>query len=429
MKGDYPMDSVEQFKFLNSKFWIETTQAKYIEPSKLKHLITNYGYKRTDWSQGLDKQVEGLRKINSFPLFVSSVEKNFWYFQTDEITERITLIEKKGEKLFRIVQKNMSFEKSFELDAQYEEAIMSAIYEGANTTRSEAQKFISNKEKPESVAHWMVLNNFKANEWIKNHCNLPLTKEIILDVHKIITKNTMSKEDEPYCGKFRDDGVVVGNENIHRGVDVEKIIPALEEVIDLVTNNKRYIHPLIKGILLHYFIAYIHPFFDGNGRTARTIFYFKCLKHELNWVNFLSISAALKEVGKGYENSFKQVKENDWDLTYFIIYCLKSLERALEIVEEKIQKLCMIPKLKDHLNLSLTQISLLQRLYLHHLRMIDVKDHAKYIGKSDESARMELKKLVALDLLFEDKIKNRSYFYVNKQKLDQEIEDFSSMNI
>ena len=416
------MDASEQFKFLNSKFWIETTQAKYVAPEKLKHLISTYGYKRSDWNKFLGKQILSLRKINSFPLFMESIDKKFWYFQTDEILKNVTAIEKKGEELFRIVRSNMSFTKAFARDAQYEEAIMSAIYEGANTTRSEAKKFISNRESPASKAHKMVLNNFKANEWIKDNKSIPLTKEVVLRIHEIITIGTLEKEDEPYCGKFRDDEVVVGNASIHKGIDEGLINDAIDEAIQLITNNQRYLHPLLKGIILHYLIAYIHPFFDGNGRTARALFYFKCLKHGLDWVNFLSISSALKEPGKGYENSFKLVKENDWDLTYFIIYSLKSLSRALDIVEEKVNKLCSIPNLKDSLSLDDTQITLLQRLYLHTERIIDVKEHAANIGKSDESARLELKDLVAKDLLFEQKFKKKSYFIVNKEKIDEYVE-------
>lgn len=420
------MDTAEQFKFLNSKLWIETTQVNYISPEKLKHLITNYGFKKTDWNNSLEAKIVALRKVNSFPLFLNSIDKNFWFFPTDEIMESINKIEKQGERLFSLVKKNVSFTKAFSRDAQYEEAIMSAIFEGANTTRSEAKKFIANRMTPVNKAQWMILNNFKANEWIQENRNLPLTKEIVLRVHEIVTRNTLEKSDAPYCGVFRDDDVVVGNALIHKGVDIGIIEPAIDEVIELVTNNKRYIHPLLKGILLHYFIAYIHPFFDGNGRTARTLFYLKCLKHNLDWVNFLSISAALKEPGKGYENSFKLVKENDWDLTYFIIYSLRSLDRALEIVEKKIDKLCKIPMLKDAIKLNDDQIALLQRLYLHPLRVIDVKEHAENIRKSDESARLELKELVVNDLMFENKHKKRSLFVINKEKVDELLSDLGS---
>jgi Fic family protein len=338
--------------------------------------------------------------------------------------KRINDIERKGEQLYIEISKNGSYKNAFETDARAEEAIMSAIYEGANTTRKEAKKFIANKEKPKNTTQWMVLNNYEANKWINENKNLALDKNMILKIHEIVTKNTLNEEDALYCGKFRDDEVYVGNK-AHKGIDKNLVEGSLNEVIDIVTKSDRYFHPLIKGILLHYFVAYVHPFFDGNGRTARTLFYFKCLKHGLEWVNFLSISADLKAPGKKYENSFKLVKENHWDLTYFILYSLESLERALDVVERKVQKLSKINLLKEVHAVSDSQIGAVQRLYLHKYGAIDVKNHSLNIEKSLEAARLELKGLEAKGFLFEFKVKNKSYYQVDKQFVDQQIEKYS----
>lgn len=414
------MDYKEQFEFLNSELWVQTTQVEYKPPSKIKHLIKDFGYARTDWSSDLEDKIVNLRKLNSIPFFFKNVDKKFWYYQTDQIMKRINDIERKGEQLYIEISRNSSYKKAFKTDARAEEAIMSAIYEGANTTRKEAKKFIANKEKPKNTAQWMVLNNYDANKWINENKNLALDKNMILKIHEIVTKNTLSEEDAPYCGKFRDDEVYVGNK-VHKGADENFIEDSLDEVVDLITKSERYFHPLIKGILLHYFIAYIHPFFDGNGRTARTLFYFKCLKHGLEWVNFLSISAALKAPGQKYENSFKLVKENHWDLTYFILYSLESLEKGLDVIEGKVVKLGKINLLREVHGLSDSQVGVVQRLYLHRYGAIDVKGHSVNIGKSSETARLELKELEAKSLLFEFKVKKKSYYQVNKEFVDQEI--------
>lgn len=420
------MDNKETFEFKNSDLWIETTQSEYIAPDKVKHILNNYGFKRTDWEKGLKDKIINLRKTNAFPLFLESINKKFWFYPTDEIYQRISKLEKRGEKLYQeVCNKSFVLKDDFEVNAQQEEAITSAIYEGANTTRSEAKKFInSNDNTPRSIAHWMILNNFLANNWINENKKLPLSKEIVLTLHEKICKNTLDEEDAPFLGKFRDDKVVVGNEKTHVGVDHGLITKSLDEAIEIITSERRYLHPLLKGIILHYFIAYIHPFFDGNGRTARTLFYFKCLKHDLNWVNFLSISASLKAPGKGYENSFKEVKNNDWDVTYFIIYCLKSLEKALEIVEGKVENLLKIPTIMNPFNLSKDQVLLLQRGYLYKYRSFSIKEHAENIGKTDESARIELKELVAHNFLFEEKRKNKLFFTVNRDEIDEQIKFF-----
>jgi Fic family protein len=83
---------------------------------------------------------------------------------------------------------------------------------------------------------------------------------------------------------------------------------------------------------MHYFIAYIHPISDGNGRTARSIFYFKCLKNELRFVELLSISAYLKDRRQAYEGAFKMAIEHEGDLSFFVDFSLDSLLRALDEV-------------------------------------------------------------------------------------------------
>lgn len=85
-------------------------------------------------------------------------------------------------------------------------------------------------------------------------------------------------------------------------------------------NHPRFLHGLIKSILFHYFIVYIHPFFDGNGRTARTLSYFIGMQNNLKFLELLSISADLKQHGNKYETSFDLVQKYNLDLTYFILY-------------------------------------------------------------------------------------------------------------
>ena len=122
---------------------------------------------------------------------------------------------------------------------------------------------------------------------------------------------------------------------------------AIDEMIALTTKNPRFIHPLLKGILFHYFIAYIHPFFDGNGRTARALFYFKAMKNKLGYVQLLSVSAYLKEHGKQYEKAFEKVVENDYDITYFVDFCLDSIHSALKIVSAKVVYLLRVNDLRE----------------------------------------------------------------------------------
>jgi len=210
-----------------------------------------------------------------------------------------------------------------------------------------------------------------------------------------------------YVGTFRDDVVYIGE---HTGIEYQQIEQALGEAILQCTQNRRFIHPLTQSILLHYFIAYIHPFFDGNGRTARTIFYLNGIKHNLNFLELLSISASLKHHGKRYERSFENAANHEGDLTYFIDFSLESLKAALKAVSSKVVFLQNIWTLKDKLKLSDHQIVLLQKLALHKHRLVTINEYAKNINKSHEMARQLLKQLAGNNLLIESK-KGRNLTY------------------
>lgn len=309
-------------------------------------------------------------------------------------------------------------------DAAIEEAITSAIYEGANSTRAKAQELIASEKAPKDKDEWMLYNNYLAMKWIKTHQSKTVSKDLILTIHEMVTNQTLEGDDKNFQGKFRDDKVLVGS---HEGIEHKKIEDALDEAIELSIRNKRYVHGLTKGILLHYFTAYIHPFFDGNGRTARTLFYFKCMKSNLKFLELLSISAHLKR-GRGnkYERAFEAVVENEYDITYFIDYCLDSLIAAIKIVEEKVEYLLNMSVLMAHYNLNKNQIILLQRLALNKSVGVTSQQHAVVIDRTREIARKELKELFEKKFLKEVKVSNQIVYYVDAKYLKETVSSLSS---
>lgn len=412
------MSEKEDFEFMNSELWLKYTHFRYLSEEEVRHRVQHD--KLPEKWNNIWLKIMNMRKVGAVPIFLNSLDMKFWYFPSDSINKKITEIERLGTKLYDKICSNNTFIQSFLVDAEVEEAISSAIYEGANTTRAKAKELLESGKMPASKDDWMLLNNVEALYWIKEHRTNPITVDLILKIHQIVTKNTLSGPDANYCGKFRDDSVVVNSAQgkiVHEGISYNKIEETLKETIKNVTSHPRYLHPLIRGILLHYFIAYIHPFFDGNGRTARTLFYFKSMRHDLKFVELLSISAHLKNSGNQYEKSFEKVKTHDWDLTYFIDYCLESLLAALKIVEGKVEYLLKINVLREVLNLNENQIGLLQKLALNKHRIITIEAYADEIGKSREVARQDLKQLVQTGLIGEAKSGKKFIYKIDAKKL------------
>lgn len=417
------MSAKEDFEFMNSELWLKYTHSRYLGEEEVRHRI-QYEKIPGKWDE-IWQRVMRMRKLGAVPMFLGSLDMKFWYFPSDSINKKISEIERLGTKLYDKISTDRGFISSFLVDAEVEEAISSAIYEGANTTRARARELIESGKRPASKDDWMLLNNVEALEWIKNHRGDHVSLDLILKIHQTVTKNTLSEVDASFCGKFRDDSVVVNNalgKIVHEGISYEKIEESLNEIIKNVTSHPRYLHPLIRGILLHYFIAYIHPFFDGNGRTARTLFYFKSMKHDLKFVELLSISAHLKNSGNQYEKSFEKVKNHDWDLTYFIDYCLESLLAALKIVEGKVNYLLKINVLKEIYALNENQIGLIQKLALNKYRTVTIEAYAEEISKSREVARQDLKRLVETQLMTEEKVSKKFVYKIDTRKLKEIIQ-------
>ena len=371
------------------------------------HLIPCPAFRgKLNWPE-LKQKIQTFRKMSAIPFFLNSIDKKFWYFPSDSINKKIHQVESLGDRLYDRIENHGSFEREFLANAAVEEAITSAIYEGANSTRSQAKVLIASGEKPKNKDEWMLINNYSAMKWIKENSTLPVSHELILKIHEIVSRNTLEGDDANFCGKFRDNAVYVGK---HQGIVHTKLEETLNEIINLTTNHPRFLHSLIKGVLLHYFIAYIHPFFDGNGRTARTLFYFKTIKNDLKFVELLSISANLKEHGKRYEKSFDLVQEHELDITFFIDFCLDSLITALEKVEQKVNYLIDISSLIEAESINSNQVSLLQRMMLNKYRATSIEEYAKNIGKSREIARRELKDLLSKGFLKEEK-KGKKFVY------------------
>ncbi|MGZ3773340.1 MAG: Fic family protein [Pseudobdellovibrionaceae bacterium] len=409
------MGRKNDFEFLNSSLWLNYTQQRYLTPEEIKYRLKQQGATEAEWPS-ISQEIIATRKTGSITLFFKSIEPKFWFYPADVIHRKINEIETLGKELYEQINKNASFKNDFLLDSAIEEAITSAIYEGAHSTRAQAEQLIASGERPKNKDEWMLINNVKAMKWVKNNQQNALTKEVILHLHRIVTENTVEGDDVNFLGKFRNDRVFVGP---HEGIEHAKIEQAINEMIQLTTNNPRYFHPLLKGILVHYFMGYIHPFFDGNGRTARALFYFKSMRNHLNYVELLSVSAYLRIHGKQYENSFVKVKENEYDLTYFIDFCLDSMWSALKEVSRKVNYLLRMTDLKDRFELSQTQVGLMQRMALHKFRTINIEEYAQQISKSREFARQELKGLLDLNLVSEIKLSKKLVYKVNAEKLKE----------
>jgi Fic family protein len=212
-----------------------------------------------------------------------------------------------------------------------EEAIASSQVEGAATTTKVAIEMLKSGRPPRNESEQMIFNNLKSIKLIAEEIDKPLDFTLIIDLHKTMTTHTSAE----YCaGGFRQKQIYVQDhidgEIAHTPPEVALVKAYMEDLCAFANSDKPFIHPIVKASILHFMIGYIHPFMDGNGRTARALFYWFLLKKEYSLIKNISISRAILNSRIQYDKAFLKVENDQNDLTYFINYSIKSLRVAFE---------------------------------------------------------------------------------------------------
>lgn len=217
-----------------------------------------------------------------------------------------------------------------------EEAITSSQLEGASTTHRVAKEMIRAGRSPRTKSERMIFNNFRAMQRVGELRDQQLTPDLICEIHRIVTEGTL---DHPAgSGRFQLPGeprVVVEAYDgtvLHRPPPAEEIPARIQQlcVFANAESAEPYVPPVVRAIIVHFTLAYIHPFQDGNGRTSRAMFYWSMLRHGFWLAEFLSISRILTSAPAKYARSFLHSEQDEGDLTYFVIYHLGVICRAIK---------------------------------------------------------------------------------------------------
>lgn len=308
-----------------------------------------------------------------------------------------------------------------------EEAISSSQMEGASTTREAAKEMLRKKAAPRDRSQRMILNNYQTIQFISSKKYEPLTPELLLQVHELMTAGTLENPED--VGRFRmNDQIVVGDSMtggiVHRPPEY-KCLPAFaQNLCDFFngTASTTFLHPVIKGVIIHFLMAYYHPFVDGNGRAARALFYWYMLKENYWLVEYLSISRVIYKAKARYEKAFLYTEHDGNDLGYFITYHLEVLGKAFDELKKYLQKKQAERKRVDkfmHLDgISHPQSEIIRIFYDEGDISLEAKDMAMRFKVSRVTAKSYLDGLVAKGLLKRIRPNGRTHAYVRSDDFD-----------
>ncbi len=303
-----------------------------------------------------------------------------------------------------------------------EEAVRSSQLEGAVTSRKQAQTIIRLGTRPRTRDELMIVNNYRAMEFVREVRRENLSPELVLELHRIVTEGTLDNPDA--AGRLQrpdEDRVKVWDEQdhviVHEPPPAEDLPGRLKLLCDFANaqgQQKRFLHPVIRSIILHFWLAYDHPFEDGNGRTARALFYWSMLHHNYWLAEYISISRILKTGPAQYARAFLFTETDDNDLTYFVLHQLRVIDRAIDALKaylvKKSHEVSEVKKLVASADLNHRQVALLGHALRNPLHAYTYMSHATSHRVVRQTARTDLNDLADRGLLVRRKIGTRVVF-------------------
>ncbi|NOX32927.1 MAG: Fic family protein [Deltaproteobacteria bacterium] len=413
------------------------TKGRYLHWDRLRHLTPPEGFTSEQWWAGMK-----LNRIFNFKDldFKCKNDSKCVFYLTDEIQEQLHWLDKNaaGTITSSMPVTNTSMRKAYMIKSLIREAISSSQMEGATTTRKVAKDMIRQGRTPKDKSEQMIFNNYHAMQFIIEFKNEELTPGIILELHKILTEKTLDNENK--AGVFRieeDKDIHVVDETtvkiLHTPPDAKGLEARMQKVCDFANNGQsgNFIHPVLKAIILHFMLAYEHPFVDGNGRTARALFYWAMINEGYWLAEFISISQVIKRAPVKYGKAFLYTETDDNDLTYFILYQLEIIKKAIselhEYLSEKMEGiksaqdlLYGAKKLRNKLNIR--QVSLLKHALSHPNFIYSINEYQNSYGIAYETARKDLMQMSDV-FSFLKKLKDgRTFVFISPSDLKERIE-------
>lgn len=322
---------------------------------------------------------------------------------------------------------NPNEKKYYIASSLMEEAFYSSQIEGASTTRVAAKEMLRKKKTPRDKSQQMIVNNYNTIQYIVEHQNEPLTEKSLLHIHRLMTEKTLDNPENAGCFRTNDEIVVadvISNEIVHRPPSFEEIPNFVKDLCNVFNreNSNVFIHPIIRGIIIHFMVAYMHPFVDGNGRTARALFYWFMLKEKYWLTEYMSISRVIARSKKSYEKSFLYTENDDNDMGYFIAYNLRVLKLSFQQLHDYIQRKQMQKKASNIFmfngNINERQAQILQLYVENPFRVVTVKEVQDIFSVAPMTARRDLSELVSQGYLEEIAMNKIKRGYIKGEKYE-----------
>lgn len=322
-----------------------------MEPKILTQMLTDkhtFRFSKMKYKYGEDNFNEYLEVLNDFfyrkiPLLTFSGEK---------IVYSPAQVQVASQHLKQLMQ-NYSGEK-YGIKAMEDEIVSTFLIEKIETKRESVRRILSGRA-PESESEEKIYALKKGLDFISNPEN-KITVENLNKLYRLSINECLDAKNRlPPNALYRNASVSVINsqgETIHSGLEFEKLPAYAKNLIDFINDDSDEIDQVLKSAMIHYYIAYLHPYFDGNGRTARLLQLWYLVQKGYTSALFIPFSLFINQHKTKYYQSFKLISENETvadvsDMTPFLYFFTQNVISKIEIYDVNAS---FLSDFKDYLN-------------------------------------------------------------------------------
>ena len=385
---------------------------EYLHWDKLRRLTPPEGLTSEQW--WLKIKLDRRSAFRELPL-TGLDGRRFTYAVPDTVLRSLHRIDQRASgsiTMDEVVIGDEQAKRRYLVNSLMEEAIRSSQLEGATTSRAVAKELLRSGREPRDRSERMIRNNYEAMLFMRESVGSRITPDIILELQRILTEGTLDNPDaagrvqlpdeERVAVLDRRDGTV-----LHTPPPADELPARLKAFCDFANDSLEagpFVHPVVRAIILHFWLGFDHPFEDGNGRTARAIFYWYMRQQGYWLTEYLSISRILRNAPSQYTRAYLYSETDEGDVTYFLIYHLGVIERAIDelhaYLRRKMGEVRSVERIiRDADGLNHRQLMLLSDAIRHSERSYTFGSHARVHGVTHETARTDLSGLADRGLL------------------------------
>ena len=411
---------------------------KYLHWSKLRHLDPPEGFSSEEWWVAIKIARKSVR--HTLPLD-DKTGRPFSFSDSGYLYRMLHEVDRDTSGRIELPADVVTTDSRnrYLVNSLIEEAITSSQLEGAATTRRVAKEMLRSGRQPRDRSERMIVNNYRAMEFVRELVREDLSVPMLLELQRILTEDTL---DEPGAvGRFRlpSDHVYVVDQRdgtvLHEPPDANEIGERVERLFRFAnaTDDADFVHPVVRAILLHFMIGYDHPFVDGNGRTARALFYWAMAKFGYWMTEFLSISTIIRKAPAQYARAYVLSETDDNDVTYFLDYNLRVVLRSIRqlhaYLARKAREMHDVHRLLDRFVpasiLNYRQVALIAAMRKHPDMVHSIESHRRSHHVSYQTARTDLFKLAEIHLVTMAK-RGRAFVFRLADDFDRQLRELAS---